>query len=166
MQKNSWISPKTEFKFTSYNKESFAISDFTYTLLPIPGSSTCQERPKCSALLMKKSWRNRGLGLLTSGLTSRPPLFMFWDNLENTPLSSWRPSFLLALFHQWEIFSPKCRSWYFLENMKHSPSTVILHPPLYHFLYLLFLFSLSPFLTFLSSSLSYSGLPPASVSLN
>lgn len=86
MQKNSWVSPKTEFKFTLCKKKSFVISDFTYTLLPISGSPTCQERPKCSALVMKKYRRNRGLGLLTSGLTSSAGLFMFWGIFEKHPL--------------------------------------------------------------------------------
>lgn len=162
------MSPKAELKFTLCNKKSSVISDFTYTLLPVSGSAACQERPKCNALLMKKRWRNRGLGLLTSGVTSSPELLMFWDTFEEhlKNWSFWRPSFLLALFHQWENFSPNCRSWYFLQNMEQLPSTVVLHLPSITSCIFFSYFNFSPFLTFLSSSISYSGLPSGSISLN
>lgn len=101
MQQFSWISPKTEFKFTLCNKESFVISDFTVTFLPISCSLTCQERPKCGVLLRKKHCRNRSLGSLTSGLTRSPGPFIFWDTFEKHPLV-----FLKALLSPSLVVSP------------------------------------------------------------
>lgn len=169
MQKNSWVSPKTEFKFTLCKKKSFVISDFTYTLLPISGSPTCQERPKCSALVMKKCRRNRGLGLLPSGLTSSAGLFVFWGIFEKHPFVFLKPSFLLVLFHQWEVFSPEWEKAvsYPFSRIWNIPQVLLccILPSITSCIFFSY-FSFSPFVTFLSSSLSYSGLPSASVSLN
>lgn len=117
-----------------------------YVLLPISGSPTCQERPKCSALLMEKEQRP---GIDHFRFNQQATAIHVLGHIWKTPpyLSEGLP-FSWPCFTSEKSFPQNAGADTFLRIMKHSPSTVVLHPPLYHFLYLLFLFFLSSFLTF------------------
>lgn len=118
MQQFSWIPSKAELNFTLCDNKCLVISDFTVTCLPIPGASTCQERPKYSVLLMKRICSGRSPGLLTSGLSSSPGLLMFQNTFEKHHLVFLKAPFSPGLVVQPErslsseiqefILSPEC----------------------------------------------------------